>query len=246
MTSKVHELITGTPDPHRRVFSARHSFDHETGSRSVEGLDGDKAILADVRLAFSQAGVTRPAATLPAEVQQVRRLLPEGFVRKFIVHLAEIEVDAVRIDGLSTAYSLTLEQRPVILLPVNGHRFHENWSLAHELGHPALGDEGVIADSSGSDTKERGANVFAAELLLPEARMREAAWGELSVPAVAEKIWEWGVSTEAVRRRLDALALEPLPGLAAGGAPRADRRGRRRQRHARVDARRPRRVARGG
>src|SRR5690625_5969486 len=35
LDADVHELITGTADPHRLVLSARHSFDHETGARSV-------------------------------------------------------------------------------------------------------------------------------------------------------------------------------------------------------------------
>lgn len=209
LDADVHELITGAPDPHRLVLSARHSFDHEIGSRSVDGLDDDKARLADVRLAFAQAGAVRPGAVLPAEVEQVRRLLPEGFVRTFIDHLAEIEVDVVRIEGLSTAYSLTVEDRPVILLPESGNWFHENWSLAHELGHLALGHEGVIAGSSGFEAKEREANAFAAELLMPEARMREKAWGQLGPSDVAELVWDWGISTDALRRRLNALALEP-------------------------------------
>src|SRR5699024_10313018 len=108
-------------------------------------------LLADVRLAFAQAGVARPGASLPADVERVRKLLPEGFVREFIEHLAMIEVDVVRLDGLSTAYSFTVEDRPVILLPESGNWFHENWSLAHELGHLALGHEGVIAGATGSD-----------------------------------------------------------------------------------------------
>ena len=41
LNADVHELITGFPDPHRLVLSARHSYDHETGTRSVDGLDGD-------------------------------------------------------------------------------------------------------------------------------------------------------------------------------------------------------------
>lgn len=214
LDADVHELITGTPDPHRLVLSARHSYDHETGTRSVDGLDGDRALLADVRLAFAQAGVVRPGALLPADAAQVRKLLPEGFVREFIEHLAMLEVDVVRLDGLSTAYSFTVEGRPVILLPESGNWFYENWSLAHELGHLALGHEGVIAGATGSDAGERAANAFAAELLLPAATMRQIAWDRINVSAVAELVWEWGTSTGAVRHRLNALALEPSAAVA--------------------------------
>lgn len=214
LDADVHELITGTADPHRLVLSARHCFDHETGARSVDGLDGDKALLADVRLAFAQAGDVRPGAALPADAESVRKLLPEGFVREFIEHLARIEVDVVRLDGLSTAYSFTVEGRPVILLPESGNWFHENWSLAHELGHLALGHEGVIVGSTGFDAKEREANAFAAELLLPAAMIRQIAWDRIDVSAVAELVWEWGTSTDALRRRLDALVLEPSTAVA--------------------------------
>ncbi|MGO2607087.1 MAG: helix-turn-helix domain-containing protein [Brachybacterium tyrofermentans] len=211
LDADVHELITGAPDPHRLVLSARHAFDHETGSRSVDGLDGDRALIADVRLAFAQAGDLQPGAELSTDVEQVRRLLPKEFVRTFIDHLAEIAVDVVRIAGLSTAYSFTVEGRSVILLPENGNWFYENWSLAHELGHLALGHSGVIPGSSEFDAREGEANAFAAELLLPEARMRGRTWDEVGLRAVAELIWEWGVSTDALRRRLSALGLEPSP-----------------------------------
>src|SRR5699024_1064019 len=171
-------------------------------TRSVDGLDGDRALRADGRLAFAQAGVERPGALLPADAAQVRKLLPEGFVREFIEHLAMLDVDVVRLDGLSTAYSFTVEGRPVILLPESGNWFYENWSLAHELGHLALGHEGVIAGATGSDAGERAANAFAAELLLPAATMRQIAWDRINVSAVAELVWEWGTSTGAVRHRL--------------------------------------------
>ncbi|WP_193107009.1 ImmA/IrrE family metallo-endopeptidase [Brachybacterium sp. FME24] len=209
LRADVHELITGTPDPHRLVLSARHTFDHETGSRTVDGLGGDSALLDDVRLAFAQAGTARPGVELPSDVEQMRGLFPEGFVWRFIDHLAEIEVDVVRLDGLSAAYSLTVEGRPVIVLPESGNWFRENWSLAHELGHLALGHEGVIEGSSGFEAKESAANSFAAKLLLPETQLRQTAWNQIRLPALAELVWDWGISTDALRRRLNAHALEP-------------------------------------
>ncbi|EWS81338.1 hypothetical protein BF93_17415 [Brachybacterium phenoliresistens] len=210
----VHFLITGEPDPHRLVLSARHSYDQETRSRSVDGLDGDRAILEDIRLAYAQAGPPPPGVALPSDVEQMRRLLHPAFVRKFIDHLAELDVDVVRIDGVSTAYSFTVEGRPVIVLPESGNWFYENWSLAHELGHLVLGHEGVIAGSEAYDAKERAANAFAAELLLPETVMRAQAWPGMDLAAVAELVWTWGVSTDALRRRLNALALAPCAEVA--------------------------------
>lgn len=209
LDADVHELITGQPDPHRLVLSARHTFDHETGERRVDGLDGDRALLADVRLAYAQVSPAPRGDDLPAGVEEVRSLLGHDFVRSFVDRLAEIGVDVVRIRGLSTAYSLFVEGRPVILLAESGNWFFENWSLAHELGHLALGHVGVVPDAAGFDAKEGAANAFAVELLLPESRLRDHDWGQLSLSTVAELVWEWGVSAEALRRRLDTLALEP-------------------------------------
>lgn len=211
----VHELITGSPDPHRLVLSARHSFDHETGARSVDGFETDATVVADIHLAYEQAGVAPPGAVLPAEVDQVRRLLPQDFVRRFIDCLAEIDVDVVRIGRLSTAYSLRIDGRPVILLPEHGNWFYENWSLAHELGHLALGHDGVIVGARGVDAEEKAANAFAAELLMPTAVMRGIAWDRLDLPAVANIVWAWGVSTDALRRRLNTLSLEPSSAVGA-------------------------------
>lgn len=210
----VHEIITGEPDPHRLVLSARHTFDHETGERRVDGLDGDQALLTDVRLAYAQVDPAPRGEELPAGVEEVRQLLGPDFVRTFIDRLARLGVDVVRISGLSTAYSLTVEGRPLILLAESGNWFFENWSLAHELGHLALGHEGVVPDAAGFDAKEGAANAFAAELLLPDARLRDLNWEHLAPSTVAEHVWEWGVSTEALRRRLGALGLEPSDDVA--------------------------------
>ncbi|MDO5663257.1 MAG: XRE family transcriptional regulator [Brachybacterium sp.] len=214
LNADVHELITGTPDPHRLVLSARHAFDHGTGARSVVGLDGDRALLADVRLAYAQVEQVRANPDLPADVEEVRRLLHPDFVRPFVDRLAMIEVDVIRIDGLSTAYSFLVEGRPVILLSESGNWFHENWSLAHELGHLALGHDGVVPGSPLAEAKEREANAFAADLLLPAPLLQRIDWGNIRPAEAAELIWTWGISTDALARRLKALGLVPSPEVA--------------------------------
>lgn len=214
LDADVHELITGEPDPHRLVISARHAFDHDTGLRSVEGLQEDKALLGDVRLAYAQVDAAPSSPDLPTEVEKVRRLLHPNFVRTFIDRLADVGVDVVRIGGLSTAYSLRVDGRHVILLAETGNWFYENWSLAHELGHLALGHQGVVPGAPGYDADEWAANAFAAELLLPEKVLREIAWERLDIPSVAELVWAWGISTYALRLRLNALGLEPTEDVA--------------------------------
>lgn len=205
----VHELITGEPDPHRLVLSARHAFDHDTGQRSVDGVDGDRPVLDDVLLAYQQAGGAPDSPSLPSGVEEIRNLLHPDFVRNFIVHLDAIEVDVVRLDEVANDYSFPVGTRPIIVLRATGNWFRENWSLAHELGHLALGHQGVLAVADQPVPEEGAVNAFAAELLLPEARLREISWSELELAELAELIWSWGVSTDALRRRLNSLGLVP-------------------------------------
>lgn len=204
----MHELITGEPDPHRLVLSARHQYDHETGERRLDGAAHDLGMLENIRLAYAQAGEVPAAPALPRDVEGVRRLLRPDFVRPFIDRLTEIDVDVVRINDLSTAYSFVVEGRPVIAIPGTGNWFYENWSLGHELGHVMLGHHGVMKGAPGYDQYESAANAFAAELLLPASFMRSVDWTRLALPELAELVWERGVSTEAIRRRAKGLALE--------------------------------------
>ena len=62
-------------------------------------------------------------------------------------------------------------------------------------------------DASGSlgTADETPANNFAAELLLPAAVFRDMTWTDLSVDELAHRVWDWGVSTTALRNRLDSL-----------------------------------------
>lgn len=206
--AEVHELITGEPDPHRLVLSARHTFDHATGDRRVDGAEDDRPHLQDIKLAYAQAGEVTHRGTLPSTPAEARELLGAGFVPNFIDRLEGIDIDAVRLPDLIGAYSFTVEERPVIAIKGSGNWFYENWSLAHELGHLALGHRGVMDGREGVNGDEAAANAFAAELLLPEARMVAVNWAAMTLADLAELIWEAGVSTDALRRRLAGLQLE--------------------------------------
>ena len=198
----VYELITGESDPARIQIAARHSFDHGSGTYSNGTADADERLLEGVRLAYVQAypGGDPPASTLPATPQGVRRLLGGQFVRRLADRLEQhLSVDVVRIPRLGTAYSMMVGERAVIIIPASGNWFRENWDIAHELGHLAEGTLGV------GDAAERAANAFAAELLLPEAEIRNVEWQGLTAEALGQLIWDWGVSTDAVRTRLASL-----------------------------------------
>lgn len=214
LDADMHELVTGEPDPHRLVLSARHQYDHETGERRLDGASGDRVLLENIRLAYAQAGKVPAARQLHHDVEGARALLRSDFVRPFVDRLAEIDVDVVRLNDLSTAYSFLVEERPVIVIPGTGNWFYENWSLAHELAHLSLGHHGVLKGAPGYEEREAAANDFAAELLLPSEFMHSVAWQDLGLPELAELVWERGISTEALRRRANALGLVMSPPVA--------------------------------
>lgn len=53
--AEVHFLITGERDPYGLVVSARHDYDPQSSTRTVGGLEADRAVLEDIRLAYAQA-----------------------------------------------------------------------------------------------------------------------------------------------------------------------------------------------
>ena len=204
----VYELITGEPDPRKVQIAARHAFDHGTGSYSNDSASADERLLDDIRLAYTQAYPHGgpPASTLPQTPGAVRDVLGGGFVRRLADRLErDLGVDVVRIPKLGTAYSMVVGGRSVIIIPASGNWFRENWDIAHELGHLAEGSLGV------GDAAERAANAFAAELLLPVAEIRAVDWSNLTVESLGRLVWDWGVSTDALRKRLASLHVEVPP-----------------------------------
>lgn len=206
----LHYLITGEADPSRITISARHDYDADTGHRSVSGVVADTTVVSDICLAYKQVeapGDSLAATVLPRTAHEARESLGEIFVPEFMVRLQRLGVDVVRVEQLSTSYSLTISGRPVIALNSSGNWFYENWSLAHELGHLALGHVGIMPGQANTDMCESQANAFAAELLLPAAEMRARDWGQISREEFASLLWQWGVSTGAVKNRLAALQI---------------------------------------
>ena len=202
----LHWLITGRSDPHRLVVAARHDFDRGTGRRSVPGAEGDARVLDDIALAYRQAypaGEVLPA--LPSGLDRTREALGPDFVRPFAERLEErVSVDVVRVSELSTAYSFTVGGRRVIAIPATGNWFFENWSMAHELGHLVLGHHDVdsATDPRIAERHEADANSFAADLLLPAQDVRATTWDGIAGAAVAQHVWNWGVSTLALATRV--------------------------------------------
>lgn len=205
----VHWLITGAPDPQRVVFAARHDFDHDAGRHVLPGREEDDSVLDAVTLAYRQGrrwlGVDD--RVLPASAPEVREMLGPGFVASFARRLEEcFGLDVIRVQGLTTDYSFTVAGRRVILLKSEPNWFRSNWSLAHEVAHLALGHHEVTTKGS-AGAHEQQANAFAGELLLPEVEMRAVNWQQVDTQQIARKVWAWGVSTQALKTRLQALGL---------------------------------------
>jgi transcriptional regulator with XRE-family HTH domain len=207
-----HWLITGIPNPFEVRVAARHGWDVTLRERVNPGRLDDEPILDRVVEMYRAAFPSGTAAsTLPVSPEEVRSRLGEHFARGFAPAVERaFGVDVLRLPGISTDYSLRIGNRGVIILATTPHWYRSNWSLAHELGHLALGHEIDSASSTVTDSLERAASSFASALLLPDkvlAVLREAR-GE---SAVARLVWDLGVSTEAIRRRVKDARTSPSP-----------------------------------
>jgi Zn-dependent peptidase ImmA (M78 family)/transcriptional regulator with XRE-family HTH domain len=213
LDADLHWLITGKADPHGVRIAARHEFNHGTGEHSVPGREEDDEELANVALAYRQAypHAAHSSAALPTSPAALREALGDDFVRWIADRVEErLDVDVVRIAGLTTDYSFTIGGRHVILLAARANWFRSNWSVAHELAHLALRHHDVENAKGG---QEAAANAFAAELLLPKVALGAVNWQAISRSELAQFVWDTGVSCEALLTRLTSLQLPVSPRL---------------------------------
>lgn len=216
LNADIHWIITGEVDPLAVRFAARHVYDSDARQHRLPGDENDREVLDGIALAYRQAQHWQQAepAEIPKDAAEIRAALGDDFVATFADRVEQrFGVDVVRLQGLSTDYSLRVGRKPVILLKTEPNWFRSNWSLAHELGHLALGHHDADQESNG--IHERAANAFAANLLLPEAMVRDVDWATLSEAAIARHVWGFGVSTQALANRLQALGLPVPPGILA-------------------------------
>ncbi|WP_448221255.1 helix-turn-helix domain-containing protein [Gordonia iterans] len=222
----MHWLATGRRDPHRLQVAARHDWDHDTQKRVNPGRASDEGLVNRVVEAYRAAypknhtsagseGIGA-SARIATNAAGVATALGEDFVRPFADRIeAVFGVDVVRIPGLSAAYSLTIGERGVIILPTEAYWYRSNWSLAHELGHLALKHHDADQSEDTYQENERQADLFAADLLLPRSLMRGLDWSAADEPDVAQFVWEHGVSTAALKRRLAYLRIDQSPAVVA-------------------------------
>jgi transcriptional regulator with XRE-family HTH domain len=211
----LHWLVTGMEDPHRVEIAARHDWDFATRRRTNSGRDADEPTLSLVAGAYRSAYPDGPPPTPPlvADPEVLRNHLGDDFVRTFADRAEErLRIDVVRLPGISTDYSLRIGGRGVVLLATSPRWYRSNWSLAHEIGHLALGHHDGNARSV---QHEQPADRFAAELLLPESLVRGQNWRRVTPAALAQFVWRAGVSTSALQRRLTELGIDASPAAEA-------------------------------
>lgn len=209
-------LATGHEDPRRVQIAARHSWDPDRRVSTNPGRSRDDAILAQVVEVYNAAlpEGPPPSEQLPDDPARMRDVLGADFVRTFGAAVeARLGVDVVRLPGLTTDYSVTIGPRAVVLLATTPSWFRSNWSLAHELAHLALGHHSGNAEPAEKD--EGPANRFAAGLLLPQDLIEREDWQRMDERRLAGFLWRTGVSTKALKNRLDWLRIQPAPGIAS-------------------------------
>ncbi|WP_349826819.1 helix-turn-helix domain-containing protein [Brevibacterium litoralis] len=213
LQADLHWFITGEPDPFSVRIAARHSWDSVSGAHTNPGASADEEIVSRIVGVYREAYPDGPPPTseLPSTAAATRERLGDSPVRELAERVQDrLDVDVVRVPGLTTDYSLCIGARRVILLGATHRWFRSNWSLAHELGHIVLGHH--LDDGRDADRDEPAANRFASELLLPRKvvlpTLGEPSCGSVVERELANAVWDLGVSTEALYHRAQGLEVD--------------------------------------
>lgn len=218
----MHWLATGQEDPNRVLVAARHSFDHTTRQHESVDWSVERYGLETVASAYVHAfgsNSVQPLPPLPSAPGEARQRLREAAGGDFVFNFAQaveeaFGIEVIRVPELTRSYSLSVAGHRIVVVKPHPNWFFQNWSIAHELGHFATGELNDLVDvSTDSSQAEIDANAFAAELLLPAAGLRAIDWQDHSPAELAENLWSWGISTEALRRRLASLQIVPSEGV---------------------------------
>lgn len=208
LSTSMYWLATGEADPFEARIAARHEYDFVNGWY-VDDQDGSTRVTLDnIELAYRQVYQGRnDQRTKVANPAEVRDRLGEDFVRDFAARVEEtLDIDVVRVEGVRSAYSVRAGGRYCIVVPRSSNWFHQNSSIAHELGHIYLGHFNA-SDEAASEAKEGPAFDFGAQILLPADRMRAMDWTTAGRIDVVNFLWDSGVSTKYLANRLRKLSL---------------------------------------
>ena len=141
--------------------------------------------------------------------EEVWEMLGERIMIDFSSQVEErLEIDVVQIGLKAGGTCLSLASRPVIVVPRTDNWFRQVFAIAHEIGHIA-NDTTIKRDDEISE-QERGANRFAADLLMPKVQVERLVEGKVEPARFAKFLWDWGVSVAALVNRLNKFDL-PTP-----------------------------------
>ncbi|MGN6408451.1 MAG: helix-turn-helix domain-containing protein [Curtobacterium sp.] len=213
----VHWLATGDSDPRELSVAARHGYDHVQQARVQVDWSASRPVLENIAMAYEQVqdrSLPRLGSPVPSDASIARsRLIAncgEDFTRSLADAIeASFAVDVVRAAEVDGGFTIGIGRRTVLAVSNTSNWFHQNFSLAHELGHVAAGSMARIdAPSANLEAVERAANSFAADLLLPRSEMRSRDWLRMSPAEVAKFIWDFGVSTKTLASRLESCRID--------------------------------------
>ncbi|MDO5747716.1 MAG: XRE family transcriptional regulator [Actinomycetaceae bacterium] len=205
-------LVTGEEDPRGHKLAARHDFHDDDKSYSLEGMEADKQLIEDIALIYRQAyasaeqDVPTPVRAFTT-VDELRGLLPLDFATDMVRSVNSLpRIDVLVLDIVGPSYTLRVAGRYVIIVKRTARWFRQNFSIAHELGHIAADDfdDGEHCSKNG---QERAANAFAAELLMPKRLLGAEDWQNMSEGELANLVWQYRVSTQALKVRLNSLKI---------------------------------------
>lgn len=183
------------------------------------------------------AGIRREYNLADSPIRNIRRLLEQNM---------GVLVFSLPLDGVSGMSWWHPRAGPAVLVNRNDTVGRQNWTLAHELGH-LLSDHVVVMcdtiDWNFGEPRERVADMFAAEFLLPREDVTQYIERERLAPLLADDetlddvARRYRVSRVATSRRLESLGFL-AHGFTTDQLPRWLERWRQRERFIRRTARR--------
>lgn len=202
-------LVDGTTvrAPHTRVF---HRKQASLPAKAANKLRADM-LLAHARVGLLLRGAVIPPVSVPRlplesaldtpsdRARTVRKLwgIPPGPIENMVgllesngVPCLTWDVTSARVDAIA---SWPENSPPIVMLGNHAPGDRLRFTVAHELGHA------VMHDLPSAD-REREADEFAAEFLMPRADIRDALRGA-TLPRLAELKSVWGTSIAALARR---------------------------------------------
>jgi Zn-dependent peptidase ImmA (M78 family)/DNA-binding XRE family transcriptional regulator len=208
----------------RLISEAAAQFEHWCDTAAnLEGLMGQR------RVRLRRLNLTEPAL-LASSIRREYNLAdsPIRNIRRLLEQDMGVLVFSLPLDGVSGMSWWHPNAGPAILVNRNDTGRRQNWTLAHELAHLLSDHAVVMCDTTywnTSEPRERFADAFAAEFLLPREEITRYIQNEVLGPLLPDDetlnniAGRYGVSREATSRRLEALGFLPH-GFTADQLPR--------------------------